>query len=61
MSGTTKLVLTAILFGVALVLLAVAAATKSAIPLFGMWVPLLTVPWVLARPGPEDTPPTSPS
>jgi len=56
MTGTTKLVLTALMFAVALGLLAVAAATKSAIPLFFMWAPLFAVPWVLARPAPGERP-----
>lgn len=53
-TGTAKLVLTAAMFALALGLLAVAAATRSAIPLFFMWVPLLTLPWLLVRPGPGD-------
>ncbi len=56
MTGTAKLVLTALMFAVALGLLAVAAATKSAIPLFFMWAPLFAVPWLLARPGPGEAP-----
>jgi hypothetical protein len=54
MTGTAKLVLTALMFAVALGLVAMAAATKSAIPLFFMWAPLFAVPWVLARPGPGE-------
>jgi hypothetical protein len=57
MTGTAKLVATALMFAVALGLLAVAAATKSAIPLFFMWVPLLAVPWLLVRPVPGEEPP----
>jgi hypothetical protein len=60
MTGTTKLVLTALMFAVALGLLAVAAATKSAIPLFFMWAPLFAVPWLLARPGPGEASPGRP-
>jgi hypothetical protein len=56
MTGTAKLALTALMFAVALGLLAVAAATKSAIPLFSMWAPLFAVPWVLVRPGPGEEP-----
>jgi hypothetical protein len=56
MTGTAKLALTALMFAVALGLLAVAAATRSAIPLFFMWAPLFAVPWVLARPGPGEEP-----
>src|SRR2546422_11242164 len=57
MTGTAKLVLTALMFAVALGLLAVAAASKSAIPIFFMWAPLLAVPWLLVRPGPGEAPP----
>jgi hypothetical protein len=53
-TGTAKLLLTAAMFALALGLLALAAATRSAIPLFFMWVPLLTLPWLLVRPGPGD-------
>jgi hypothetical protein len=56
MTGTTKLVLTALMFAVALGLLVLAAATKSAIPLFFMWAPLFAVPWLLARPGRGEAP-----
>src|SRR6266508_5934285 len=56
LTATAKLVLTALMFAVALGLLAVAAATKSAIPLFFMWAPLFAVPWLLARPGPGEAP-----
>ena len=55
-SGSAKLVLTAAMFAVALVLLAVAASTKSAIPLFFMWAPFLAVMWILAQPGPDGEP-----
>jgi hypothetical protein len=51
---TRKLGLTAILFSAAVALLAVSVGTKSAGPLFAMWVPLLAVPWVLVRPEPGD-------
>jgi len=57
MTGTAKLVLTGLMFAVALGLLAISAATKSAIPLFFMWAPLFAVPWVLARPGPGEEQP----
>ena len=56
MTGTAKLVATATMFAVALGLLAIAAATKSAIPLFFMWLPLLAVPWLLVRPRPGEEP-----
>jgi len=60
MTGTAKLMATALMFAAALGLLAVAAATKSAIPLFFMWMPLLAVPWLLVRPGPGEEPPGRP-
>jgi hypothetical protein len=44
-------VATAVLFVLALGVLALGAATHSAIPLFFMWAPLLAVPWVLTRTG----------
>lgn len=49
-TGTRRLGLTAALFAGALVFLVVAISTHSAVPLFVMWVPLLAVPLVLARP-----------
>ena len=54
MTGTAKLTLTGLMFAVALGLLAVAAATKSTIPLFFMWAPLFAVPWILVRPAPGE-------
>jgi hypothetical protein len=62
-SRARKLASTAILFAAATALLAVSAATKSAGPLFAMWIPLLAVPWILARPEPGDEseePPSAP-
>jgi hypothetical protein len=56
-TGWAKLVSVAGLFAVALALLALAAATHSAVPLFFMWLPLLAVPWVLVRPVPGATTP----
>lgn len=56
---TAKLAVTAVMFAVALGLLAVAAATKSAIPLFFMWAPLFAVPWVLVRPEPGEESPSA--
>ena len=55
MTGTAKLAGTALLFAVTFGLLAMSAATHSAIPLFFVWIPLLVVPWVLARPEPGVT------
>ncbi len=49
MTGMRRWGLTAVLFAGALVFLVVAIFTHSAAPLFVMWVPLLTVPFVLAR------------
>jgi hypothetical protein len=56
-TGTAKLMLTGAMFVLAIGLLAVAAATGSAVPLFFMWVPLLALPWLLVRPGPGDPSP----
>ncbi len=52
-TGMRRWVLTAALFAGALVFLVVAVFSHSAVPLFVMWVPLLTVPWVLSRPDPS--------
>jgi hypothetical protein len=60
-TGTVKLAYTAVLFAVALGLLATAGATHSAVPLFLMWLPLFGVPWVLARPEPGASPSTGDS
>lgn len=60
MTGTAKLAATAVLFAVALGILALAAATHSAVPLFFMWLPLLGVPVVLVRPEPDSPPATAP-
>jgi hypothetical protein len=49
-------VLTAALFGAALVFLVVAIVTHSAAPLFAMWLPLLAVPLVLGRADPRVRP-----
>jgi hypothetical protein len=57
-TGTIKLAYTTLLFALALGLLAISAATHSAVPLFFMWLPLLGVPWVLARPDPGASPST---
>jgi hypothetical protein len=59
-TGSTKLVSVALLFAVALGLLALAAATHSAVPLFFMWLPLLAVPWILVRPEPAGPTPSPP-
>ena len=53
-TGTRKLVLVALLFAVDIGMVIVATATHSAAPLFGAWVPLVAVAWVLARPLRED-------
>lgn len=60
MTGTAKLAATALLFAVALGILAIATATHSAVPLFFMWLPLLGVPFVLVRPEPGQSPPAAP-
>jgi len=59
-TGTRRLILTAALFAAAIVLLVVAILTHSAVPLFFMWVPLLTVPLVLGRPDQRRRPGTEP-
>jgi hypothetical protein len=50
MTPSRRLAGTAIMFGVALIFLAIAAATHEVWPLFVGWVPLLVVPWLLTRP-----------
>ena len=49
---TRRIVLTAVLFAVALVCIGIASATHSVIPVFVAWIPLLAVPWMLTRPEP---------
>jgi hypothetical protein len=53
-TGTRKLVLVALLLAVDIGVVVVGAATHSAAPLFGAWVPLVGVAWVLARPLRDD-------
>jgi hypothetical protein len=53
-SRARKLAFTAVLFAAATGLLIISVATKSTGPLFAMWIPLLAVPWILARPEPAD-------
>ena len=53
MTSTRKLQASVALFALTLLLVAVAAATESVIPLFAAWVPIGLVPWVLTRPGPD--------
>jgi hypothetical protein len=48
-----KLFWTAGLFAVALLCVALAAATKSVVPVFVAWLPLLGAAWVLNRPAGE--------
>jgi ABC-type multidrug transport system permease subunit len=50
MNANRRMALTGLLFLVALVLVGVAAALHEVWPLFLVWIPLLTVPWVLTRP-----------
>ncbi len=50
MTPSRRLAGTATLFAVALVFLAIAAATHEVWPLFVGWIPLLGVPWLLTRP-----------
>jgi hypothetical protein len=56
MTGMRRTILTAALFGAALVFLLVAILTHKAVPLFVMWLPLLTVPLVLGRRDPQVRP-----
>jgi hypothetical protein len=51
-SAWRKVVATAGLFLVAVGIVVVAAATKSGIPLFFAWVPLVGAGWALTRPEP---------
>ncbi len=51
-----KLAYTIILFAVAVGLVLVASAVQEAGPLFAVWIPLLTVPWLLSRPEAGDPP-----
>ncbi len=62
MTPMRKLRASVALFVLALLLVAVAAATEAVAPLFAAWVPLGLVPWVLTRPGPDwEAPPGSPT
>ena len=54
MTGTRKLALTAVLFAVAVGIVAIAAATKHAEPLFAAWLPLIGLAWVLAKRPPGE-------
>lgn len=56
LSPGRKLALTAVLFLVALVTVALAAATTSYVPLFFTVVPLAGVAWVLTRDETRDVP-----
>jgi hypothetical protein len=49
-----KLYWTAGMFAVVLGCVALAAATKSVVPVFLAWLPLLALVWVLNRPGASD-------
>ena len=53
-TATRKFALTALLFALALVMVALAAATHVVAPLFAAWAPLLVVPWILTRPEPGE-------
>ena len=62
MNPSRKLVTSAALFALSLILVAGAAAAQSVAPLFVAWIPLVLVAWVLTRPGPDWGPlPTTPS
>jgi hypothetical protein len=56
LTRTRKLVYTIVLFAVAVGVVFVASAMQEAGPLFVVWIPLLTVPWLLTRPEPGDPP-----
>ena len=57
MTPSRKLLLSVGLFAVTLVLVALAAATHSVVPLFAAWVPPVVIAvWVLTRPGPDWEP-----
>jgi hypothetical protein len=60
LTRTRKLVYTVLLFAVAIGLVFVASAMEEAGPLFLVWIPLLTVPWLLTRPEPGDPPREAP-
>jgi hypothetical protein len=53
MNPSRKLVMSAGLFALSLILVAGAAAAQSVVPLFVAWIPLVLVAWVLTRPGPD--------
>ena len=62
MNPSRKLVASAGLFALSLLLVAGAAAAQSVAPLFVAWIPLVLVAWVLTRPGPDWEPlPATPS
>ena len=60
LTRTRKLVYTLLLFAVAIGVVFVASAMEEAGPLFVVWIPLLTVPWLLTRPEPGDPPRETP-
>jgi hypothetical protein len=53
MGSRQKLIITALLFAAALGFVIAGMVTESVGPLFGTWVPLLIVPWILTRPEPS--------
>ena len=55
MTGTRKLAMAAILFAVAIAIVALAAVTKVAAPLFAAWVPLVGLAWILGQPPPGES------
>jgi hypothetical protein len=56
MNPSRKLVTSAGLFALSLLLVTGAAAAQSVAPLFVAWIPLVLVAWVLTRPGPDWEP-----
>lgn len=59
LTRTRKLTYTIVLFAVAVGVVLVASAVQDVGPLFAVWIPLLTVPWLLTRPEPGDPPRTA--
>lgn len=54
MTPQRKVVVVAAMFAISVVLVFVASATRSTVPLFVMFIPLLVVPWALTRREPAE-------
>jgi hypothetical protein len=61
LSPNRKLAATAVLFLIALITVALAAATTSYVPLFFTVFPLIGVAWVLSRDEPGNAPAATPA